>query len=140
LLIKTRGIYLSQDPARPELLFLSRDGALLHAVIHGYFLTDEDHARVDTHALPLTAALVAGPCEHGATGWDGFGDGLECQFEAVSQIKLTGDAELLLPPGQTGEITAGSHTYVADLREALHRMACVDMDENVYYTLAIARK
>lgn len=124
---------------RPELLFLRRDAALLHAVIHGYFLADEDVALVDTHALPLAVAVVQGDCVHVGTGGGGS-DGLECNFEAVAQIKLTGDTELLLSPGQTGELTAGGHTYFADVREAYHRLECVDQAENVYYTMAIARK
>ena len=127
------------DYAQPELLFLHRDGALLHAVIHGYFLKDEDLAQVDAHALPLSVELVQGACIHVGTGWSG-GDGVGCVYEAVSQIKLTGDAELLLSPGQTGEVAAGGHTYFADVREAYHRMECVDQDENIYYTMAIARK
>ncbi|HEY0135051.1 MAG TPA: hypothetical protein VGB85_13245 [Nannocystis sp.] len=127
------------DYAQPELLFLHRDGALLHAVIHGYFLTDEDLALVDTHALPLAVALVQGACVHVGTGWSG-GDGTGCVYEAVAQLKLTGDAELLLSPGQTGEVAAGGHTYVADVREAYHRTECVDQAENIYYTMAIARK
>lgn len=113
---------------------------MLLVVVHGYFLTEEDLARVDTQALPMTVELVQGPCERVPTGWDGVGDGVRCTFEAVSQLKITGDAELLLAPGQVGELAAGGHSDIVDVREALHRTQCVDMDENIYYSLAIAQK
>jgi hypothetical protein len=86
---------------------------------------------------PIGIELVAGPCPHVATGWEG-GDGTGCVSEAVSQIQLSADAQTLLGEGEKATIQAGGGSYAADLRQARHGQDCVDLDEHIHYTLALA--
>jgi hypothetical protein len=123
--------------ARPELLFLRDDEALVYASIRGYFLRDEDFTAVAEKAQPLAVALVPGPCEHVPTGWEG-GDGTGCVAEAVSQIEVTGDAAVVIGEGLVAPVQAGARSYTADVREARHGEDCVDKAEQFHYQLALA--
>ncbi len=124
--------------ANPELLFLRRDDTLVYASIRGFFIRDQDFARVEEQAAPIGIELISGPCPHVATGWDGIGDGTSCFGEAVSQIELSADALTVLGEGESAILAVGGKSYAAELRQARHGQDCVDLDEQIRYTLALA--